>query len=103
AATTAAPVAATTAAATAAPATPRAELKFAVTTRVMRTRAEAEQVAAAMGALLQTIDAGAVHTDILPVQDDWRVVGWPFARRQDADKARALLSARGMRVQVIAF
>ena len=45
----------------------------------------------------------AVHVDVLPVGDDWRVVGWPYADRAMADKAQALLASRGMKVQVIDF
>jgi len=38
---------------------------------------------------------------ILSEGDDWRVVGWPFHGRGDADRARALLVSRGMRVTVL--
>ncbi len=83
---------------------------FALTTRPLRTRAEAEQVMVAMGALLRTaaalnkLNAGAkTQTDILPEGEDWRVVGMPFAKRDDAEQARKLLVARGMRVDVVDF
>jgi hypothetical protein len=83
---------------------------FALTTRPLRTRAEAEQVMAAMGALLRTaaalnkLNTGAkTQTDILPEGEDWRVVGMPFASRDDAEQARKLLVARGMRVDVVDF
>ena len=76
---------------------------FAVSTRLLRTRSEAEQVAAAMRALLVTPAAPQVRVEVLPVADDWRVVGWPYAGRGLADKARALLATRGMKVQVIDF
>ena len=35
--------------------------------------------------------------------DDWRVVCWPFPTREQADKARALLASRGMKLQVVDF
>ena len=69
----------------------------------MRTRAEADQVRVAMEALLRTVAAGAVQVEVLPEGDDWRVVGWPFARRADAERAQELLVSRGMRVQVVGF
>ena len=56
-----------------------------------------------MQALLKTVAASEVHVDVLPEGDDWRVVGLPFSNRAAADKARALLVSRGMRVEVIGF
>jgi hypothetical protein len=85
---------------------PPRQAAFALTTRPLRTRAEAEQVMAAMSALLRSGAAGLagkVQTDILPEGDDWRVIGMPFAQRDGAELARKLLVARGLRVQVIAF
>ncbi len=82
-------------------AAPRVEPAFALTTRVLRTRAEADQVLVAMRSLLRS--ARGVKVEVLAQGDDWRVVGWPFARRADADKARALLVSRGMRVEVVGF
>jgi hypothetical protein len=88
-----------------APATATAP-RFALATRVLRTRAEAEQFQAAMSALLRSGTAGQqgkVQTDILPEGDDWRVVGMLFAQRDEAERTRRLLIARGMRVEVINF
>lgn len=76
---------------------------FGVSTRLLRTRAESEQVMQAMQALLETLGARDARVDIVPHGDDWRVIGWPFARREDADRARALLASRGMRVEVLVF
>ncbi len=76
---------------------------FAVTTRLLRTRSESEQVAAAMRELLAHPSGPRVRVEVLAVGDDWRVVGWPYLDRAGADKARALLASRGMKVQVIDF
>ncbi len=76
---------------------------FAVTTRLLRTRSESDQVAAAIRELLASQPGPPVRVEVLAVGDDWRVVGWPFLDRALADKARALLAARGMKVQVIDF
>ena len=76
---------------------------FALSTRPLRTRAEAEQVQVAMRSLLRTVGTTAVKVDVLPQGDDWRVVALPFPQRAAADKARALLVSRGMRVEVIDF
>jgi hypothetical protein len=85
---------------------PPAGPRFALATRLLRTRAEAEQFQAAMSALLRSGTAGQqskVQTDILPEGEDWRVVGMPFAQRDEAEKTRRLLITRGMRVEVINF
>ena len=76
---------------------------FAVSTRIVRTRAESEQLRVAMQALLTASGARDVRVEIVPAGADWRVVGWPFMRRDDADRARALLASRGMRVEVMDF
>jgi hypothetical protein len=93
-------------AATSATATTTTSGAFALSTRPLRTRAEAEQVMAAMAALLlgeRGVGMPPVKVEILPEGLDWRVVGWAYAARPEAEKARALLVARGMRVEVIAF
>jgi len=82
---------------------PAAVPKFALTTRLLRTPAETEQLAAAMRTLLSQQDHPAVQVEVVPVGPDWRVVGWPFVERGSADKARSFLAARGMRVEVIDF
>jgi len=73
---------------------------------LLRTRSESEQVAAAMRALLVKSAAPGtpqMRVDVLPTGEDWRVVGWPYADRALAEKARAMLAARGMKVHVIDF
>ena len=76
---------------------------FAVSTRLLRTRTESEQLAGAMRALLAPPGSPPMHVDVLAVGDDWRVVGWPYADRAAAEKAQALLATRGMRVQIVDF
>ena len=97
------------------PAAAQAESNFAISTRALRTRAEAEQLQAAITALLRTASkagtAGAPgapgaatrRVELLPLGDDWRVVAWPFNGQADADRMRALLAGRGMRVEVVRF
>jgi hypothetical protein len=76
---------------------------FALSSRALRTRAEAEQVMAAMAALLSSAGQPRVQVEMLPQGDDWRVVAWPYAARDEADKARLLLASRGLRAAVVAF
>ena len=76
---------------------------FAVSTRLLRTRSESEQIAAAMRASLVTTGTPQMHVEVMPAGEDWRVVGWPYANRAQAERARASLARRGMRVEVIDF
>ncbi|MEO5733634.1 MAG: hypothetical protein ABIN96_15525 [Rubrivivax sp.] len=79
---------------------------FALSTRTLRTRAEAEQVMAAARALLATVrspGSAALQVEVLPVGDDWRVAAFPYPRKIDAERAVALLASRGMRVTVVDF
>ena len=69
----------------------------------LRTRSESEQVAAAMRELLAKQSGSTVRVEVLPVGDDWRVVGWPYADRALAGTAQALLASRGMKLQDIDF
>ncbi len=85
------------------PAAPASAAAYALTTRRLRTRAESEQTRAAMQALLLSAGMRQVRVDVVPEGDDWRVVGMPFPKREQAERARALLAARGMRLQVIDF
>jgi hypothetical protein len=76
---------------------------WAVTTRLLRTRAESLQWMRAVDELLQAQGSGELNVEMLPEGDDWRVVGWPFTRRADAERAQAMLLARGLKVEVVDF
>ena len=56
-----------------------------------------------MRALLASPTAPELRVEVLPAGSDWRVIGWPYANRAQADRARALLARRGMQVEVIEF
>ncbi len=74
---------------------------FALSTRLLRTAAESEQVQVAMRTLLAVMLEGSARVQRVPVGDDWRVMGGPFASRAAADKARAQLLARGVKTEVV--
>lgn len=76
---------------------------FAVTTRLLRTRTESRQVAEAMRALLVGPDNPGMRVEVMKAGEDWRVVGWPYVDRAQAERARAFLASRGMKVEVIDF
>ena len=87
-------------AAAAPPAPPPA---FALSSRRLRTRAESEQTMAAVKSLLAGAGHDGVQVEVVPAGDDFRVVGWPFGQRVQAEKARTLLASRGIRLEVVAF
>ena len=97
------PVAAFPARAPPVQAAPSGAPAFAISTRTLRTRAEADQVRVAMQALLQTLGHARVQVDVLSQGEDWRVVALPFPQRADAEKGRAMLASRGMRAEVVDF
>lgn len=76
---------------------------FAVSTRLLRTRTESQLVEEAMRALLIGPDNPGMHVEALKAGEDWRVVGWPYVDRAQAERARAFLASRGMKVEVIDF
>jgi hypothetical protein len=76
---------------------------YALSTRLLRTPAESEQLSSAMRALLLASGNDGLRVEVVPVGEDWRVVGWPFDSRNSANKARAMLVSRGLRVEVVDF
>lgn len=76
---------------------------FAVSTRLLRTRTESEQLADAMRELLAGSGPPGLQVQALRSGEDWRVVVWPFTKQAQAEQARALLASRGMKVAVIDF
>jgi len=78
---------------------------FALTSRVLRTEAESEQLATAARALLAQPAGRAtpIQVELMAAGADWRVIAWPYTNAADAERARALLASRGLRVQVVGF
>jgi hypothetical protein len=91
------------AATAAAPAAAASAPVFALATPALRTRAESQQIAEALTALLVVPGSTVKRVDVLPTGDDFRVVAWPYAGRTEAQQAQARLLARGHRLQVISF
>jgi hypothetical protein len=76
---------------------------FALSSRRLRTRAESDQTMAAVKSLLAGSGMTSVQVEVVPAEDDWRVVGWPFTQRAQAEKARTLLASRGIRLEIVDF
>jgi hypothetical protein len=98
------PEAPTPAAAAGARAVPSGATVWAVSTRALRTRFESEQMLVALRDAAARADAGqATRFEVMPAGDDFRAVNWPYARRADAERVRARLAERGLRVEVVEF
>ena len=76
---------------------------FALSSRRLRTRAESEQTMTAIKSLLASAGHHSVQVEVMPAGEDWRVVGWPFGQRVQAEKARTLLASRGIRLEIVDF
>jgi hypothetical protein len=76
---------------------------YALTTRLLRTRTESQQIAEALTALLVVPGSPVQQVEVMKVGDDFRVVAWPYPARVEAERAQAALQARGHRLQLIAF
>ena len=86
------------------PTAPPPPSAWALSTRSLRTRFESEQVLVAMrDVAARAAQAAALRYEVLPVGSDWRAVSWPYADRRDAERLRAELLARGLRVEVVPF
>ena len=46
---------------------------------------------------------GMPRTELMHVGDGWRAVAWPFATEHEADQARRMLAARGIRTELLKF
>ena len=43
------------------------------------------------------------HGELMHKQGEWRAAWWPFESQADAERARVMLAARGLKVEVVAF
>jgi hypothetical protein len=101
--TTAAASAVASAPVAAAPLAPAPPPAFALSSRRLRTRAESDQTMTAIKSLLVSAGHSSVQVEVVPAGEDWRVVGWPFGQRAQAEKARTLLASRGIRLEIVDF
>jgi hypothetical protein len=77
---------------------------FALAAPRVRTQAESELMLSALAAALAKAGPRpGLHLEILPAGEDWRAVCWPFTRREDAERLRDVLIARGLRIELIDF
>ncbi|MDL2339001.1 MAG: hypothetical protein QFE16_14270 [Pseudomonadota bacterium] len=81
-----------------------ARVIYAVMTAVTRTRAASEQRHQVMGSSATAGELpGKPHSELMQVGEGWRAVLWPFRSRDEANIARAMLSERGVRTEVLEF
>jgi hypothetical protein len=77
---------------------------FALALRRVRTQAESELMGRALRSILARYGPmPGLRFDAMPAGDDWRAVCWPFATREEAERVREQLTARGQAIEVISF
>jgi hypothetical protein len=77
---------------------------FALALRRVRTQAESELMGRALRSILARYGPmPGLRFDAMPAGDDWRAVCWPFATREEAERVREQLTARGQSIEVISF
>ena len=95
----------------AAPATARAALAgappatvYAVVSRATGQRDAAVRSLAVMQSARARLSSPAPeHSELMQNQGQWRAAWWPFASQLDAERARSMLAARGLKAEVVAF
>jgi hypothetical protein len=77
---------------------------YALVTRPMRQRAEAEAVLKRLRTETSRIaHPTAIETGLQQTPEGWRVTWWPFTHPRQAENARAALAARGVPLEMIEF
>ena len=77
---------------------------YALVTRPTREKGSAAQGLALIRASGQRL-VGELpeHAELMLNQGEWRAAWWPFESLADAERARVMLAARGLKVEVVAF
>lgn len=76
---------------------------FGIASPVLRTEGESERVLGLMRRLLQKAGVDGVQVERLQVGADWRIVGYPFRSRDDAERSALALVKGGLRTEVVDF
>ncbi|WP_284615539.1 hypothetical protein [Aquabacterium humicola] len=77
---------------------------YALVTRPIRSRAEAEGVLKRLRAETSRIaHPTAIETGLQQTPEGWRVTWWPFTHPRQAENARAALAARGVPLEMVEF
>jgi hypothetical protein len=77
---------------------------YAVVTRPSRQREAAVHSLAVMRAARARLSSPAPErSELMQDQGQWRAAWWPFASQLDAERARSMLAARGLKAEVVAF
>jgi len=77
---------------------------YALVTKPSSSKLEAEaRMIMLRAAAANAIAPRGTRIELLQTQADWQAVWWPFAKREDAERARQLLTVRGVLVEMVAF
>ena len=77
---------------------------YAVVSRATGQRdAAARSLAVMQSARARLSSPAPEHSELMQNQGQWRAAWWPFASQLDAERARSMLAARGLKAEVVAF
>jgi hypothetical protein len=80
-----------------------AGLNFALVTRETRSRAASLVLLGYLESTTLGLPSPTQHKELVPSEAGWRAAWWPFATRQEAERARKRLAGRGLEVEVVEF
>ena len=76
---------------------------FAVLARSTKSRLASEILLGFMQSAAGSQGKTSQHTEVVPDAQGWRASWWPFASRQEAERARKLLAVSGIHAEVVEF
>lgn len=76
---------------------------YAVVARSTKSRLASEMLLGFMQSAAGGQGKTSQHTEVLPDAKGWRASWWPFASRQEAERARKVLAVTGMHAEVVEF
>jgi hypothetical protein len=82
---------------------PKPGAVYALVGRSTRSRAASEMLLGFMQTAAAAKAQSHQRTEVLPDAQGWRASWWPFANRQEAERARAHLASNGMRADIVEF
>ena len=76
---------------------------FAVLARSTKSRLASEILLGFMQSAAGSQGKTSQHSEVVPDAQGWRASWWPFASRQEAERARKLLAVSGIHAEVVEF
>lgn len=83
---------------------PKGQRFYALVSKSSFTKVEADaRMVQLRSAAANAIAPAGTRIEVIQARNAWQAVWWPFTKREDAERARGLLAARGMPVDIVEF